>query len=187
MSNISLDSSSLGKSKSVVFRPKSELTNITNELVEDLIEEANKFPTYNARLCLHESVESTFHQMLVLERFDKYYPPHSHSTNTELHFVFFGKLAVVLTDDSGSVISSVLNHSDVNHITRVPPKVNHLLVPLTDFVVYMELTDGPKAAFSSEVYTPHFEALFSCSSNDPLNQKQELYMNYIRNSIGVSS
>ena len=90
MSHIALDKSSFGKSKSIVFRPKSAYF-FSNDLVNDLIEEANKFPTYNARLCLHESVDSSFHQMLVLERFTKFYPPHSHVANTELHSVFLVK------------------------------------------------------------------------------------------------
>ena len=124
--------------------------------------------------------------MLVLERFTKFYPPHSHVANTELHSVFFGKMAVILTDESGRAISSVVNQSDVNLITRVPPKVKHLLVPLTDYVVYMELKNGPIANFVSETHCPDFDKMFPESSSSSLNEKQDLYMNYIRNFVAMS-
>ena len=68
--------------KSLAYFAKKRPVKVDAELIKKLKETISKLDK-NVRLCLHESPDSLFHDMIILERKGKYYRPHKHKKKEE--------------------------------------------------------------------------------------------------------
>ena len=112
----------------------------------DLLRELEKMSTdldENVRLCMHTSPDSPFHDMLIVERQGKYYPPHKHLTKGESFHIIEGQLAVFSFDDSGNIIDSCVLTNSEHFIYKVGVDMFHAVMPMSDVVVYHESKPGP--------------------------------------------
>jgi cupin fold WbuC family metalloprotein len=138
------------KAKTVSYFCRELPVKIDGALLAELRQVSEAEGKANVRLCLHDSPEATFHDMVILERPGRYYRPHKHLTKGETWHVLDGRMGVfVFTDDGTLVESGVLSPGE---IYRLSLNTFHAVLPLGDFVIYHESKPGPFTGQSDSVY-----------------------------------
>lgn len=125
--------------KTKSFYAKGEDLGVSLDLVDQLLRGSNG---QNARLCLHQGAEDSFHQMLILEYWGKSFPAHRHPNKSEGYHLIEGQMDLVLYTNSGDV-SQVIKLNERNPIARVGPNTFHKLVVLSPYAIYHETKPGP--------------------------------------------
>lgn len=127
--------------KTIAFFCKRQPVRIDVALVEELKEVSKLRNGQNVRLCLHDSPDAAHHDMIILERKDKYYRPHKHREKGEASHIMQGRLGIFTFDDAGNVTEAcALNPGE---IFRVGTNMYHAIMPLTEVVIYHENKPGP--------------------------------------------
>lgn len=128
---------------SCVFYVKDEIVIFTEEMKLFLKSCAEKNLKREARLCTHLRPENTLHEMIIVHRKGNYVPPHRHSNKVESFHIMEGKLAIVIFDDHGLIERAIHLSSYGNIYYKLQKPLYHTVIPLSDYVVYHEITDGP--------------------------------------------
>jgi len=115
---------------------------VDGKLVGELKAAAEKFQK-NVRLCLHDSPDAAFHEMIILERKRKYYRPHKHLEKGESFHILEGEMAVFTFDGEGNIADACVLQPNGNFIYRVAINTYHAVMPLSDPVLYHEAKPGP--------------------------------------------
>jgi cupin fold WbuC family metalloprotein len=131
--------------RALTYFAKHPNVGVDRELVAALEAESERNGRCNARVCLHDSPEHNFHEMIILERPGFYFPPHRHRAKGETCHIIRGKLGVFVFDGTGALINkSVLDSSSGdNVIFRVGNDQWHVVLALTDPTIYHEGKPGP--------------------------------------------
>ena len=130
--------------KSLSFYSTTSTTVVNDDLIDELIL-VSHWPEgrRNVRLCLHNGPDSNFHEMVILETWNSYFPPHRHVNKAQSCHILRGEAAVfVFAGGRGRATCTVLGR-DGNRIIRIAENTYHLTLPLTDYVVYHEGKPGP--------------------------------------------
>lgn len=147
MSSIDLNNPDLVRrdedGKSPAFFCKKYPVKVNDNLLAELETVSEEFGGQNVRFCLHESPASPFHDMIILERKGKYYPPHKHLTKGESFHIVKGKLAVFTFNDLGDITDACLLEDDGHFIYKVGVNMYHAVMPISDKVIYHESKPGP--------------------------------------------
>jgi cupin fold WbuC family metalloprotein len=125
---------------------------VDERLIDTLVSESERRGGCNARVCLHTSPESNFHEMVILERRGYYFPPHKHTNKAQSCNILRGQAAVFVFDDEGNVKRACVLGRDGNLIFRIGEERYHLTLPLTDFIVYHEGKPGPFERDGDSIY-----------------------------------
>jgi cupin fold WbuC family metalloprotein len=97
----------------------------------------------NARICLHTDPAATFHDMIVLEWPNSYFPPHAHPKAESLQ-ILRGTLGVFTFDEAGNVTERCVLRADGEALLcRIGASTIHWTVPLTSPAIYRETKQGP--------------------------------------------
>ncbi|WP_319585142.1 WbuC family cupin fold metalloprotein [uncultured Pseudodesulfovibrio sp.] len=116
------------------------------EVIDFLKAEAARQPRRRCRLCLHDGVENTLHEMLIVHEKHTFVPPHKHLGKSESFHVVEGDMAVLLFDDQGGlerVIRLSAPGGEHAFCYRLGAQKFHSLIPLSDWVVFHEVANGP--------------------------------------------
>ena len=116
---------------------------IDGELIAELKDSAHRLGDNNVRLCLHDSPDASFHEMINLEHRGKYYRPHKHSEKGESYHIIEGKMAAFIFDENGTVVDSNVLEGDGNFLYRVGTNMYHAVLPLSELIIYHESKIGP--------------------------------------------
>ena len=139
---------------SVAYFCKNKPVRVDQAVIEELKNIASTLGDRNVRLCLHESPEANFHDMVIFERSGRYYRPHKHHGNGESFHIIEGKMAVFGFDDSGNITDACLMEAHSNVMYRTGPDMYHTTVPLSDFVIYHEARPGPFIRNADNILAP---------------------------------
>ena len=115
---------------------------IDGRTIDELLEYSAQSKS-DVRLCLHRSPESLQHDMIIVQRKDSHFPPHRHLEKGETWHVLRGELAVFVFDDAGCITDMRRLSPQGEFLYRVGDAQFHMLVPLSDSVVYHESKPGP--------------------------------------------
>ena len=122
------------------------IVNISSEDIERLIAMAAGNARKRVRLCCHEDTESPLHEMLIVHTRGAYIPPHKHIGKSESFHVIKGNLNVVIFNHDGT-INDVIAMGDygsgAKFYYRIPESCFHTVIPLSESVVFHEITNGP--------------------------------------------
>ena len=130
--------------RSIAYFCKNRPIFVDHRLIGDLKEVANsQGNNKNVRLCLHESPDDAFHEMIILERKQGYYRPHKHSSKGESYHIIEGRMAAFVFDEDGMVTESYLLDDNNPSIYRIDKNIFHSIMPLTEWVIYHEAKPGP--------------------------------------------
>ncbi|MBU1122813.1 MAG: WbuC family cupin fold metalloprotein [Candidatus Omnitrophica bacterium] len=129
-----------------VFYSEEDILKLKNKDIEFLKIKAADNKRGRARLCTHASSESSLHEMLIVLNKKTYVRPHKHLGKSESFHIIEGNLKVVIFDEKGNV-SEVINMGGYNSQDKFYYKLSetyfHTVIPLSDFVVFHETTNGP--------------------------------------------
>lgn len=142
--------------KSIAYFCIDETVQITKSTIEELKNESKVRGNCNIRICLHNSPKSEFHEMIILERPGLYVPPHKHTEKEESCHIIEGRIGVFIFDDNGNVARSSIVAEDNNFIFRIEKNQWHMLIPLSDPVIYHESKPGPFTATENNIYPGWF-------------------------------
>jgi len=98
------------------------------------------------RICAHPDVGDALHEMLIVHTKGAYVRPHKHQNKSESFHIIEGKLAVIIFNEDGSVgevIKMAGPESNEVFYYRLSASYFHTVIPLSDFVVFHETTNGP--------------------------------------------
>ena len=132
---------------STTFFHNKDIIEVTSNLIEKLKEAANQDPLKRARFNLHKSPhQDKLHEMVIVLHKDTYVRPHKHYQKTESFHIIEGSLIVVFFNDNGEIINKVKmseNGSKYPFMYRLSNELWHMVIPLTEFVIFHETTNGP--------------------------------------------
>ena len=107
---------------------------------------ASKAALKRARICLHRDHGDAIQEMVIAFARGSYIRPHRHRDKVESIFIVEGALAVLFFDDAGAVTHRILlDREDANGtlMYRLSRDYWHTVIPLSEFVVIHEVTQGP--------------------------------------------
>jgi len=129
-----------------VFSAKGPIVKIGNEDVEFLKEEVQYNERHRIRLCTHENVEDTLHEMLIVLNKGIYIRPHKHLSKSESFHIVEGLVNVIIFDQEGKIVDVIpmgAYPSAHKFYYRLSPKCYHTPIIVSDIVVFHETTNGP--------------------------------------------
>jgi cupin fold WbuC family metalloprotein len=129
--------------KSVAYFCKNEPVRINKKLIAELKKNASAFPDKNLRICLHDTPEALFQNMIILERKNAYYRPHKHLDKGESFHIIEGRMAVFVFNHKGEVVDSCILEPAGAIVYKVAVNSFHAIMPLTDLIIYHEAKPGP--------------------------------------------
>lgn len=96
-----------------------------------------------SRICFH-SHNDPVHIMLIALNFDSDIDIHMHPNKDEYFQILKGAADVVFFDSKGNKIKSIsLGLAEGSIFCKVPSGFYHKVVPLSEFVIFIETTHGP--------------------------------------------
>jgi cupin fold WbuC family metalloprotein len=129
-----------------VFRNSDDCALVGAEWIDRLKSAAGRSPQRRARLCLHRADDDTLHEMIIALCNDCLFQPHRHPNKSESFHMIDGRLAVVIFDDVGNPVRSLLLTPPGQGgliCYRLCMPAFHAVLPLDDVVVFHEITNGP--------------------------------------------
>lgn len=122
------------------------VTKVDRHSIEEIRRLAAQNSRKRARLCAHDTVENSLHEMLVVHGRGAYVPPHKHLGKTESTHIIEGIIDVVLFDEEGR-IADVIHMGDYASgkifYYRMANPLFHTLIIRSDVLVFHETTNGP--------------------------------------------
>jgi cupin fold WbuC family metalloprotein len=130
--------------KNVVFYPKkkSQYLQVSSKLIQS-IKSCAKKNKKNIFLCLHNSPNDKFHNMIIFLWKGSYYSPHKHTNKEEIINVLEGKKRIILHKSRGKKEKKILLDVKHNPIVRINKNILHSVDVLSKYVVYHEIKPGP--------------------------------------------
>lgn len=153
-----------GKTKAFYMKTKKQ--NITKKILQDMISFTKKKKS-TIRLCLHRSIHEKHHSMLILDYKYNLNRPHFHTKTSETHQVLMGKLAVIVFSKMGVIVKKYILDNKNIFLDRLDPSECHLLLPLSNHVIYHETNSGK---FNRSKPDMHFPAWYT-----RLSEKEKKY------------
>jgi len=129
-----------------VYYLKKKPINIDKDDVHKLISLAKKNDSKKIRLCFHDSIDSTVHEMLIVHSKSTYVKPHKHLNKEETLMVLEGSLDYVVFNNMGEVreIISMGNYESGKSFHQIIPKQTyHMIIIKSEWLVFKEVTQGP--------------------------------------------
>ena len=129
-----------------VIKNSEELLFINNELVEQIVKEANQSQRHMARLLMHFDHENPVQEMLIAMGRECMVAPNRSVGRSESLQVFRGELLLVIFDDNGNIVKKIEMEpygSDKTFLYRLSSSPWHTMIPLSKIVVVHEVIEGP--------------------------------------------
>ncbi|UCD55355.1 MAG: WbuC family cupin fold metalloprotein [Candidatus Omnitrophota bacterium] len=161
-----------------VFYSSNAVTKISKEDIAWLRARAAENPRKRVRLCGHRNIEDLIHEMLIIHAKGIYVRPHKHLKKIESFHTIEGNLKVVVFDESGGILEVIRMGDYLSgeiFYYRLSESYFHTVIPLSDFVVFHEITEGPFQR-KDTVFAPWAPA-------DDEYESQKLYLNKLKTEI----
>ena len=131
-------------SKNLVFYPrkKNDLLEVSFKLLKSVKILAKK-NRRNVFLCLHNSPNEKFHNMIIFLWKGTYYSPHKHKKKEEIINIIEGKKRINFHNLNGKLLRKITLDVKNNPIIRINKNKFHSVEVLTKYVIYHEIKPGP--------------------------------------------
>lgn len=119
---------------------------VDNKLIQRTIERARLAPRRRARVLLHPDSSDSLHEMLIALPEESCDVPHSNFKSGKSFHVVHGAMAVMLFSDSGALTAVCrleAGAADAGRMVRLNRPYWHTIIPLSDYVVFIETIIGP--------------------------------------------
>lgn len=129
----------------VIFS-QNDIVKIDSKIIQDLKQKALKNKRKRVRLCLHKNTQALLHEMIVVICKDAYTRPHKHINKVESFHIIEGSFYLVVFNQNGSLREKFIirdGKAKDCFLCRIEKDYWHMLIPISDFVVFHETTQGP--------------------------------------------
>jgi cupin fold WbuC family metalloprotein len=131
---------------SAVLRPEGDVVVLDRPMMQRLEAMAKADPDGRARICLHPDDDAPVQQMIIAFTRQSELRPHRHHDKHESYTVLAGELDLVLYDDDGNEVQRLhlcAHHPDKPRMVQLRGSCFHTVVPRSEIVVILEVTNGP--------------------------------------------
>ncbi len=114
--------------------------------IDSLIKQARQNERGRMRLCAHNDVDSSLHEMFIVHQKGAYVRPHKHLRKVESFHVIEGSVDVVIFGAEGDItrVVSIGDYSSGKAFYhRLSDPSYHTLLIRSDLLVFHEVTNGP--------------------------------------------
>jgi len=108
----------------------------------------------NVRFSLHDGPEDPFHEMIIFQHGDKYYRPKKHVGKDKSFHMLEGEMGVFVFEDDGTLLDARRLDTMKTPIYRVAKGIFHTDIPITDYVIHHESTQGPFLGDNDREFAP---------------------------------
>ena len=129
-----------------------DVVGIDQQIVDQLLRVSEMNGNCDARICLHPSPGSNFHEMIILQHLGRYYRPHKHRGKGESCHIIQGRVRFFVFNDDGTVSDCSVVGGGHSMIFRAGTDLWHTVVPITDHAVYHESKPGPYLADTDSLF-----------------------------------
>ena len=133
------------KESNEVLYSKESITKITSLDLFELKQMAKLNPRKRIRICLHNGVSDTIHEMIIYHPKGTYVPPHKHKDKEESFHLISGEIDCVIFNNEGK-ISNTFPMGDYssgrNFYYRIPADTFHTQLFKKD-TFFHEVSEGP--------------------------------------------
>lgn len=139
--------------KSTTFFCAQPIIEIDQEQLDYLKRESIRDTIKRARFCLHQDHNDMVQEMVIAFARGSYVRPHRHVGKSESFHIIEGELEIVFFDDSGQISRQTKmspNSSTRTFLCRLPGNLWHTVIPISEFVIIHETTNGPFLKEESE-------------------------------------
>ena len=128
-----------------VYVTKGSSSELDNAMIEFLKNQCRNSKIKRCRVNFHTSDNSLVHEMMLCMNKETKIQPHSHKEKDESFHIIERILGIALLTSNRPCISKCiyLNSSGGPYFVRIPAQTEHLIVPITDYCVVHETTNGP--------------------------------------------
>ena len=128
-----------------------------NLLNKKTIKELKYYSSINReskRICLHNNIHQDLHDMIIIDFKHNFLPPHFHRNLSESHHIIEGKLKVLIFNSEGKIINNYILSKTDNILDRVEKGKCHMLMAITNTVIYHEVNKGPFNRKKPDLHIP---------------------------------
>ncbi len=124
--------------------------------IEDLAKRAVGNSRKRVRICAHQSVADSLHEMFILHGKDCYIAPHKQSGKSKSLHIIYGSADIVVFDEAGAIVDVVRMgdyKSGGTFYFRLSHPSYHTLLVHSDYLMIHESTTGPFSR-GDTIYAP---------------------------------
>lgn len=129
-----------------VFFSGEQTVKVARKDMDFLVEKSLLNKRKRIRLCTHEGIEDSIHEMFIVHARDTYVRPHKHLNKRESLHLIEGFADAVFFDDKGN-LTNVLRlgnyESGLIFYYRISNPSYHSLIIRSDIIIFHEVTNGP--------------------------------------------
>lgn len=136
----------LKKINDEVYYTNSPLTLIGQKDVNFLKQKAIENNRKRVRICAHNDINDTLHEMIIALADDIYVVPHKHLNKTESFHLIEGHLLIFIFNNEGDIshlIKMGAPESGDTFYARISADFYHTVIPLSRVAIFHETTHGP--------------------------------------------
>ena len=136
--------STLTRLKEGVYQALGPYSRLSEAEVAFLVADAKANTLQRSRINFHKSLDALTHEMIIAMYKSTTIQVHKHLSKSESFHLLIGSLMVILFDEDGCVIDEILlTSSSLKCYYRLDDSIDHLVIPLSEYVVMHETTSGP--------------------------------------------
>lgn len=140
-----------------VFQAQGVCTILSHAYTEFLVNDANTNDRKRSRINFHPSPTSQVQEMVIALNKNTRLEVHRHLDKSESFHIIYGTLMVVLFDNFGNIIDEItLSSSGPTIYYRLDNAIDHLVIPLSNYVLMHETTCGPFV--QGDACVPHWSS-----------------------------
>jgi cupin fold WbuC family metalloprotein len=129
-----------------VYHAQSSCSKFTKHGINSLIFTAEKNERKRSRFCVHESIDETVHEMIIVHSKNTYVRPHKHINKSESMLVIDGLVDYYTFDFYGNVVSvdsmGAYSSGKIFYVSNRNSSFHSIIIH-SDWLVFLEITQGP--------------------------------------------
>ena len=126
-----------------VFLHNGSISVLDKELIDFIKIKAKESVLKRARINFHHSDHDPLHEMIIAMTNQTKVEPHKHPDKVESFHIIEGVVRIGFLDENGKIENIIELDAVQNPFYRMNDQLWHIVVPISEFVVIHEVTNGP--------------------------------------------
>ena len=153
-----------------VFVYNSNISVLDAEMINVIKNKAKECNIKRARINFHHTDQDSLHEMIIAMTNETKVEPHKHPNKVESFHIIEGIVRIGFLDNKGKITDIIQLDRDQYPFYRMSSELWHIVVPISEYVVIHEVTNGPFIKGSSSRLPQWYT---SDKGNDQANEIRE--------------